>query len=443
MHINKQLAQKRSPLEDPPSPQPSSGLVNGASRLSPIARFPRLRLLALRLALASALAGAGCDSKKPTYFEQVRPILEANCVDCHRAGGIAPFLQLDSFERAAAQAGRIKLAVELREMPPWGVDNSGTCGTFRDAAWLAPRDIATLSAWVDGGSLAGDPRKTTSAPKLPAPRFGAAGATLDTGAPYTPGLGEAGYRCFVTDPGLRGDGLLTALRVRSTDPRSVAQVTLFALDSEQTEAEAARLDEAAPGVGYPCYGAPRTSASRFVASWTWGAPVLRLPAGVRLRAGRKVVIEVHYNVIATGLGAPTRIGVDLELDPGAREARVIPVTAAPLALPAGQRYAEATGALAVTEPLRAVAVAPHMHTLGKVLQLRLRRAGEERCLSNFDHWSFYRQQTFTWAEPIDLAAGDALAVTCAYNTQSRSEPVRAGEGIDKEQCVAYLYVTPP
>lgn len=35
-----------------------------------------------------------------TFYEDVAPIVYANCVGCHRAGGIAPFPLLTSYEEA-------------------------------------------------------------------------------------------------------------------------------------------------------------------------------------------------------------------------------------------------------------------------------------------------------------------------------------------------------
>src|SRR5207248_1885482 len=81
------------------------------------------------------------------------------------------------------------------------------------------------------------------------------------------------------------------------DPRGVAQVTLFALDSDAAEADVAAL-----GTDYPCFGTARARDGRLVASWTWPTPVLRLPAGVRLRAGRKLVAQIHYDVALAGGG---------------------------------------------------------------------------------------------------------------------------------------------
>src|SRR6185437_9529778 len=90
-------------------------------------------------------------------------------------------------------------------------------------------------------------------------------------------------------------------------------------------------DDAAPGLGYPCYGTLPTRDSRLVASWTAGGAVLRIGdgAGVRLRADRKMVIQVHFNIIGPGTAYRSSLQVDLELDDDAhaREEKVLTISA--------------------------------------------------------------------------------------------------------------------
>ncbi|MDQ3778274.1 MAG: monooxygenase, partial [Actinomycetota bacterium] len=51
-------------------------------------------ILTLSAAAVTAIAIAGFGSAapaRPTYFQDVKPILDARCTGCHQAGGIAPF----------------------------------------------------------------------------------------------------------------------------------------------------------------------------------------------------------------------------------------------------------------------------------------------------------------------------------------------------------------
>jgi mono/diheme cytochrome c family protein len=54
----------------------------------------------------------------PTYYVDIKPILEKNCVSCHLAGGIAPFA-LDNPTDAVKWADRIAQVTKAEYMPPW------------------------------------------------------------------------------------------------------------------------------------------------------------------------------------------------------------------------------------------------------------------------------------------------------------------------------------
>lgn len=400
-----------------------------------------LACIAALLTIA-ALFSAGC-RRQVTYYDDVAPILARRCVRCHSSGGLAARPSLERYEDVVRFRERIRLAVWTRSMPPWLPDDTGVCGRWKDALWLPNDEVQMLVSWLEGSLPAGEPRDAP-APVDPTPSLEHVDAVLDAGASFEPGLVERAYRCFVVDPGLAKDRLMTALRVHSTDPRMVAQITLFALESEKAEADADALDRASPEPGYPCYGSPRVEPERLVASWTWDSPVLRFPrgTGLRLRAHRKLVMQVHYDVITSGLSASTRTRIDLELDDRGREASLIRLAASGFSLPPEQRLTSADGEMIVPSDVTLWGIAPRMHTLGKTLQVsRVGGGAPSACLGAFEHWDFYRQRFFEYVAPVRLSRGDRLRVACAYDTQSRQDPVSSGDDIRDEDCAAFLYVT--
>jgi hypothetical protein len=329
-------------------------------------------------------------------------------------------------------------------MPPWGADNSGQCRTWRDASWLPDAEVRTLVEWAEGAKAEGDASRARPERAHVAPSFGPVGATAAMTGDYQPGLGPSAYRCFIVDPELTSDQSIAAFRVDSTEPRSVEQITLYALDSPEDELVAAQLDDATAGIGYTCYGSSRVPGARLLMSWTWDSPVMRLPAeyAVRAHARRKMVLQIHYNPVATGLGAPTRTRIDFELAPHAKEARYLSISPERLDLPPGQTRVEATATVSMPAATTVLAIAPRMHTLGKTMQLDRMRDANRECVANFDHWSFYRQRLFEYTSPLRVDAGDKLRISCVYNTQSRSKPTSMGDTIDDEQCSAALLVAP-
>src|SRR5712691_7855449 len=90
----------------------------------------------------------------PTFTKDVLPILQKNCQSCHRPGQIAP-MPLLTYDDARPWARSIRTKVESRQMPPWFADQ--THGRFANDRSLSQRDIETITKWVDGGALPGDP----------------------------------------------------------------------------------------------------------------------------------------------------------------------------------------------------------------------------------------------------------------------------------------------
>src|SRR4051794_39332089 len=86
-----------------------------------------------------------------TYYDDVAPILQDHCLQCHQEGGIAPF-RLDDYATAKAKAAAIAGDTAARTMPPWSVTSDGTCGAFSDSLALTNQQIDTIGQWVKGGA---------------------------------------------------------------------------------------------------------------------------------------------------------------------------------------------------------------------------------------------------------------------------------------------------
>src|SRR5262245_4953175 len=90
----------------------------------------------------------------PTFYRDVRPILQQHCQSCHRPGQIGP-MPLVTYSDARAKAKSIEQMVRLKKMPPWFAD--AKYGHFANDTSLTSSQIETISAWVRSGAAAGNP----------------------------------------------------------------------------------------------------------------------------------------------------------------------------------------------------------------------------------------------------------------------------------------------
>jgi len=383
------------------------------------------------------------DTEQPTYERDVAPLFARHCTSCHSAGGIAPFA-LDRFEDAVARKDEIAIAVLKRTMPPFGVDNSGACNTYRDARWLSDAERGMIEKWVEGGAPRGVGPATplvTGEPTTPI----IPSATIDIGVDYTPNLARPDdYRCFVVDPQVSAKKFLTGYAVRPGEKQIVHHIILFGLEDETAEQEALALDAADDRAGYECFGGPGANNIRFLAGWAPGVAETHYPehTGIEVPVGRKMVMQIHYHAAGAPLSDRTRI--DLELaDSVEKEAIVLPLADTSLSLAPGMRDANASTEATLKDPpaVDVYGVFPHMHRLGRTLRVEhTDTSHEQSCLVDVPSWRFEWQQFYFYQQPIRIDVGDRVRLTCSFDTSSRTDTVTWGEGTDDEMCLAGFYV---
>ena len=97
--------------------------------------------------LSGATAASAAQTGAPTYTSDVEPILQRQCVGCHRTGDIAPF-SLESYDDARSRGRAIADATARRFMPPWK-PAAGYGGPFVGARGLTDDEIGTIAKWVE------------------------------------------------------------------------------------------------------------------------------------------------------------------------------------------------------------------------------------------------------------------------------------------------------
>src|SRR5688572_3395022 len=143
--------------------------------------------------------GAAIDPLAPTYFADVKPILDARCVACHGEGGVAPF-SLADYQGADSMAEAALVAVDSGAMPPFPA--SAECSAYRHDPRLLPEERDALEAWIEAGKPEGDPADEGAALPIARdelPRVDLELPMAETHQPAPPSGEIDEHRCFLLD----------------------------------------------------------------------------------------------------------------------------------------------------------------------------------------------------------------------------------------------------
>jgi len=406
------------------------------------------------------------DEDRVTYYEDVLPILNDNCVNCHTEGGLAPFA-VDDYAEAKTWATSIVAATSSRTMPPWGIDNSGACNTFADARWLEDEELAVLAAWVDDGLLEGDPATEIPDPPTPPVLEGAGIAEITTPSyvpvPEAPGELED-YQCFLLDMGQDSDRYLVGFDVIPGNARTVHHVLGMKVNPNSfgNAATMQALDDASPDqLGWDCFGAAGENVFVEGVPVSWapgtGATVFPTGTGIPMRADDVMVVQVHYNLAnESGPDATTiRLAFADEVEKPAMQvlwdpflyASVLgsPETLAPGLPSVTYEWSDSIRTMTGIQDAASVQVwglLPHMHKRGRTMTIDFDTDAGMACGARVDRWDFDWQQAYFLEQPLTVGLDQEMHVSCNWDTTADTTPIQGGFGTKDEMCLVGLYVVP-
>lgn len=319
---------------------------------------------------------------------------------------------------------------------------------------------------------------------------------------YTPsaptGVGTDDYRCFLLDPKVTKDSFVTGFNVLPGNPSVVHHVILFRVPPE-TVAEAEEKDAETPGEGWTCFGTSGLGDgggiddAPWLGAWAPGGTEQLYGKGLGedFPAGSRVVMQVHYNLLAGAQADTSAAQLRLSEDPSTKvlETMLLP---APVELPCRPgktgplcdrakaledvqaRFGRGPGSTAnflhvicggapigpvqsctreITSPRTIRGIAGHMHLLGTKLKIET-NPGTPRARTVLDirEWDFDDQGS-TPTPPIRLRRGDTVRITCEHSQRARDflpsfagQPERYvmwGDGTTDEMCLGIALVTRP
>lgn len=366
--------------------------------------------------------------KAPTYHGTVARILQNNCQQCHRTGGLAPFA-LETYGQAKASADMISWVVREGLMPPWGAAKGNGTGPWANDCSLSARDKADLLAWVNSADKpAGDPADG------PAPRQWPDGWTIGTPQVVIPlprdvpikAEGRMPYVNLRVDTQFTEDRWVKAWEVRPSARDVVHHVLVFVVPK----------------------GSKRRFGERsgFLAAYVPGNSRAIYPNGLakKIPAGASLHFQLHYTPSGKPRTDRTELGLIFTESP-THEVRTLGIAQPRLRIPAGAKAHAEKAHLDVPVAARLLGMMPHMHYRGKAFKYELVRGGERTLLLDVPTYDFNWQLSYYLKTPLDLAPGNRIEVTAVYDNSegnpANPDPtanVRWGAQSEDEMMIGYI-----
>lgn len=366
----------------------------------------------------------------PNFARDIRPIMRARCVSCHRPDGDGPF-SLETYDEVRRRASTIASVTTSRYMPPW--KPAPGHGEFQGTRRLTDNEIAVITRWAANGAPEGSGPPATGAPVREAP------PDLEVRLPaFTlPADGPDSFRNFVV-PVPSGARIVRGLQFRPGN-RAVHHANIRV----DTTGASRALDAADPSAGYE--GIIARSADfpdgQFL-GWTPGqlAPVLSDDTAWRLPAGADLVVQLHMRAT----GAVEQIAPTVALYFGERLPALRPVMIRlgkqNLDIPPGAAGLPITDSFVLPVSVTARAIQAHAHTRATSVEAYATRPDGVRVpLLRISEWDVNWQDRYVYHQPIGLPAGSRITSTYTF-TNSTSTRASWGWRTDDEMADVWLQV---
>lgn len=417
---------------------------------------------------AGARAGSASESTKASELPggstkaselpcDVKAVLDAHCVSCHAAGTPlfgAPMslASADDFHTAAPRAH-----TPVYEAAADRVQRTGA-GMMPPSPQkpLSDDERSTLLAWFEDKAPSSGGSCVSSTPGT-----GTADGTPDQSAvPVEPLDCEVGfelraydgklgskfpipaeddhYECFyfnAADAGIDASTLATSLSPLLDDTRVLHHWLLFAAEDEA---------EAPSGTHARCSGVH--PGAFLMASWLPGTPALVLPKDVGMEFPKsktaQFILENHYNNQPRYTGASDNSGVKVcaTKQAKAQHAAMHWLGSELINLqPGSAGSAAATCVPQSKEPIHILGVIPHMHRLGRHVNMTILRADGSSEVLHDGSFEFESQAYFE--KHAVLQPGDKVHTKCDYMNDT-TRAVTLGEKTTNEMCYMFTLAYP-
>ena len=323
---------------------------------------------AILLVAAQTSISSSAASQPVTFSKEIAPVIYKNCAPCHRPGESAPFSLL-SYEDVKRHARQIVEVTKRRYMPPF-LPEPGY-GDFVEERRLSDREISLIQEWVKAGSPEGSPADAPPAPKFASEwPLGTPDLVLQVTHPYDlKADGPEVFWNFIIPVSITETHWVKAVDIRPSNPRVIHHASII-LDRARSARRQSPGANGFPGMDLNVAENSFDPDGTFLA-WKPGSMPTVSPDGMawRLSPGMDLILNVHLRPSGKPEKVDAAIGLYFTDKPQTKFPLLIELEHdGAIDIPAGNQDYVLTDEFRTPLDVYVLAVYPHAHYLGKLLE---------------------------------------------------------------------------
>jgi hypothetical protein len=377
--------------------------------------------------------GFSFGQNKTDYKNYIQPILEKNCITCHRTSGIGPF-RLDNYEDIAKRAKFIAKVTAIRYMPPFPADRNFQ--HYANERGLTDGEIEVIQKWASNQSRitnryaeADELRITVEKPKdehqtsnikhhIPKPDY-----TFQMQKPFVvPNTSQEEFRYFHVPTNLKKDIYVSEIEFLPTN-RKVLHHSRVMVDTSgrMTKIDGIKADDEALATFQKI-----PMADQFLYGWVPGNDRIKFPDGIakKVKAGSNLVMNLHYSPSAKIQTDQSKVNFYVSKRPVEREVKSLILTEEnisnqPFLIKADTKPTFYMTLGPIQQDISAISVMPHLHWLGKTFRaFAITPDGDVVPLVKIDNWDFNWQMTYQFQTLLHIPKGSTIMAEATFDNTS-------------------------
>ena len=358
--------------------------------------------------LVIGVAASGPSTTKVTFTRDVAPIFYNRCVECHRAGEVAP-MSLITYNEARPWAKAIKQKVVDRSMPPWLASLENT--HFKNDRRLSQKEIDTIAAWVEAGAPKGNDEDLPAPPKFEQGwAIGKPDAVIALDEDVSvPADGVIPYKYLTVQTNFNEDKWVQAAEIRPGNRKVVHHIIVFVQE---------------PGAKIELSGEGRGGRGFKLCGFAPGEQPKVFPPGTAklVKKGSKLTFQLHYTPNGEATTDRSYVGLIFAKTPVRKVALTGTATNASFVIPPGDGNYEVRSSWTAKEDVRIIDLMPHMHVRGKdFIYTAVYPDGRSEVVLQVSKYDFNWQLLYQFKEPLFLPKGSKLDCVAHFDNSTKNK----------------------